>query len=240
MKVERGMWYVIVTCEHGGNAVPKPYRHLFKGYGALLASHRGYDLGALGYARGLAGRLDAPLFFATTSRLLADLNRSPGHARLFSEITRPLDTTTQKDILERYHAPHWARVKAAVQEAIASGCWVVHIGCHSFTPVLDGRVRDMDVGLLYDPRREAERNFCDHWKAALTVIDPNLRIRRNAPYKGVSDGLPTHLRTHFLKNYLGIELELNQRFFIEDRPRWRRLCAAVLESLARTLVTCRF
>ncbi|MFZ1986464.1 MAG: N-formylglutamate amidohydrolase [Desulfatitalea sp.] len=231
---------VIVSCEHGGNAIPQPYRALFKKFGALLATHRGYDLGALGYARKMAARLDAPFFAATTSRLLADLNRSPGNRRLFSEITRPLDAATQKGILERHHAPHWATVKAAVQEAIAAGRWVVHIGCHSFAPVLDGRVRTMDVGLLYDPRRAVERYFCDQWKAALAAIDPTLRIRRNAPYKGVSDGLPTHLRTHFRKNYLGIELELNQRFFIEDRPRWHRLCAAVVESLARTLVVCRF
>jgi predicted N-formylglutamate amidohydrolase len=240
MKVESRKWRVIVTCEHGGNAIPKPYRALFKKHGALLATHRGYDLGALGYARKMATRLDAPLFAASTSRLLVDLNRSPGHRRLFSEITRPLDAAIKKDILERHHTPHWARVEAAVQEAIATDCWVVHIGCHTFTPVLDGRVRSMDVGLLYDPRRAVERHFCGQWKAVLAAIDPTLRIRRNAPYKGVSDGLPTYLRTLFADNYLGLELELNQRDFMEAPARWRRLCAAVIESLGRTLVTRRF
>jgi predicted N-formylglutamate amidohydrolase len=228
---------VIVTCEHGGNLIPKPYRHLFEGHGQLLASHRGYDLGALGYARKLAARLGAPLYSATTSRLLADLNRSPGHPRLFSEMTRALDAVTRQTILEKYHAPHWRMVQAAVQERLRAGQGVVHIACHSFTPVLDGQVRDMQVGLLYDPARQAERRFCDLWKAALAARAPHLRVRRNAPYKGVSDGLATHLRTLFPQTYLGIELELNQRDFIENRLRWRALTHMVIESLAGTITS---
>ncbi len=226
---------VIVTCEHGGNRIPKPYRELFKGHEALLATHRSYDLGALGYARKLAARLDAPLYSATTSRLLADLNRTPGHPRIFSEITRFLDSTAKRAILEKVHTPHWRKVHAAVQESLTAGQSVLHIACHSFTPVLNGQVRAMDVGLLYDPARKAERRFCDLWKTALAARAPALRVRRNAPYKGASDGLATYLRTLFPKAYLGIELELNQRDFIENRPRWRTLCAEVIESLAATL-----
>lgn len=237
MKRARRPFKWIITCEHGGHAIPRPYRPLFKGHEALLATHRGYDLGALGYARKLAARLDAPLYSATTSRLLADLNRTPGHPRLFSKITRVLDPATRQNILDTYHAPHWQRVHAAVKEHLDAGQWVVHIACHSFTPVLDGRVRDMDVGLLYDPRRTAERRFCDVWKEGLVARAPHLRVRRNAPYKGVSDGLATHLRTVFPGRYLGIELELNQRDCIENRSRWRALCAAVIESLAQTLAT---
>ncbi len=235
MKRARRQFKLIITCEHGGNTIPRPYRALFIGHEALLASHRGYDLGALGCARKLAARLDASLYSATTSRLLADLNRTPGHPRLFSKITRGLDPAARQDILAKYHAPHWQRVRAAVKEQLDAGQWVVHIACHSFTPVLDGRVRDMDVGLLYDPRRAAERRFCDVWKEGLVARAPHLRVRRNAPYKGVSDGLATHLRSLFPKHYLGVELELNQRDCIENRSRWRALCAAVIESLAEVL-----
>src|ERR1700739_839489 len=37
----------IITCEHGGNRIPVPYRRLFRGQRALLDSHRGYDPGSL-------------------------------------------------------------------------------------------------------------------------------------------------------------------------------------------------
>jgi len=235
MKAESRKLKAIVTCEHGGNRIPTPYRELFKGHEALLATHRGYDLGALGYARKLAARLDAPLYSATTSRLLVDLNRTPGHPRIFSEITRSLDGAAKRAILAKVHTPHWRTVQAAVQESLAAGQSVLHIACHSFTPVLDGQVRSMDVGLLYDPTRKAERRFCDRWKTDLAARTPALRVRRNAPYKGASDGLATYLRRLFPKAYLGIELELNQRDFIENRARWRALTTAVIESLAAAL-----
>ena len=46
--------FLLVTCEHGGNRVPKEYRRLFAGWEPVLASHRGYDPGALTLARELA------------------------------------------------------------------------------------------------------------------------------------------------------------------------------------------
>ena len=42
----------IVTCEHGGNRIPAPYRPLFRGQKALLDSHRGYDPGCAGHGEG--------------------------------------------------------------------------------------------------------------------------------------------------------------------------------------------
>jgi len=44
----------LITCEHGGNRIPARYRPLFACHGALLASHRGYDPGALALARDFA------------------------------------------------------------------------------------------------------------------------------------------------------------------------------------------
>ena len=113
---------------------------------------------------------------------------------MFSELTRELPEAERRALQDRYHAPHWLRVGAAVGELVAQGERVVHVGVHSFTPVWNGAPREIDVGLLYDSRRPAERAFCDHWRGALLRADPSLRVRRNAPYRGVSDCLPTALR----------------------------------------------
>src|SRR5258708_4265355 len=78
----------LITCEHGGNRIPAPYRALFRGSRALLDTHRGYDAGALVMARELARAFKAPLVSSTVSRLLVDLNRSVGHPQLFSPATR--------------------------------------------------------------------------------------------------------------------------------------------------------
>ena len=66
---------LIITCEHGGNAVPAAYAALFSGHELLLETHRGWDPGALELAGQMASKFDAPLYAATTTRLLIDLNR---------------------------------------------------------------------------------------------------------------------------------------------------------------------
>jgi len=76
--------------------------------------------------------------------------------------------------------------------------------------VLRGNSRRFDVGLLYGPKRPAERRFCSAWQRQLRDAAPSLRVRRNAPYRGSSDGLTTALRREFGPRYLGIELEINQ------------------------------
>lgn len=197
---------VIVTCEHGGNRIPAAWAHLFEGAEAVLESHRGWDPGALRMARAIARRLGAPLFHATVSRLLVELNRSLGHPSLFSAFTRDLPRADRERILEEHYFPY----RREAESAIAAGGRVLHLSVHSFTPVLDGKVRSVDVGLLYDPARRAEKEFCLAWQAALERRLPGLRIRRNSPYRGASDGFTTYLRRRFPeRRYLGVELEVS-------------------------------
>jgi predicted N-formylglutamate amidohydrolase len=94
----------VITCEHGGNRIPVPYRNLFHAHQALLDSHRGYDPGALIMARALATAFAAPLVASTVSRLLVDLNRSVGHPRLHSEATRKAPSRCVSDIEARLPA----------------------------------------------------------------------------------------------------------------------------------------
>lgn len=202
---------IIVSCEHGGGQVPREYRGLFVGAEALLASHRGWDAGALPLARALARLLDAPLHASTMSRLVVDLNRSPHSPRVFGERTRALPRGERLALLDRWHAPHRRRIDEAVAAAVASGGTVVHLGVHTFTPILDGRVRGADVALLYDPARTAERTLAATWVHAIARALPDLTVRRNQPYRGASDGLTTWLRGRHGERYLGIELEVNQR-----------------------------
>ncbi|MEN6493731.1 MAG: N-formylglutamate amidohydrolase [Thermoguttaceae bacterium] len=211
----------LITCEHGGNEVPTAFARLFRGHRRLLATHRGYDAGALELARAFSRRLDAPLVYSTTTRLLVDLNRSPGHRRLFSEFTRDLDSAAKAAILAAHYTPYRQRVEALVAEAVGRGDQVLHLSVHSFTPALDGEVRNADIGLLYDPARRGERPFCHRWRSSLTTLRPGLRVRCNYPYRGVSDGLVTSLRRRFRPNrYLGIELEVNQLWPLGDPQAW--------------------
>ena len=222
----------LITCEHGGNRIPAPYRPLFRGWQALLASHRGYDAGALVMARALAAAFDAPLVSATVSRLLVDLNRSIGNPRVFSAATQGMPVTFREAIVEAHYHPYRTQVERLVRQSVSRGRRVIHISSHSFTPVLDGKLRNADVGLLYHPGRPGEAALCAHWKAALATLDPRLRVRRNYPYAGKGDGLTAHLRRCFPSEaYIGVELEVNQGTVLAAGPGWRALRATLIDGL---------
>lgn len=202
---------LLVSCEHAGNRIPAEYAHLFRGARAVLASHRGWDPGALEVARTLTRRFQRPLYVVTWSRLLVEANRSVSNPRIWSDYTRDLPADQRQRILDRYWRPHRQEVEQAVWEGVARDCRVVHVAVHSFTPVLSGEVRTADIGLLYDPARTGERTFCRRWEESLCQVAPAFRVRRNYPYRGTADGLTTWLRRRFAdRSYLGIELELNQ------------------------------
>ena len=212
---------LVITCEHAGNAVPEEHRSLFVGFEALLQTHRGWDPGALTLAREMAERHGAPLYFDTTTRLLVDLNRSVATPGLHSEATRHLPLAARRALLDRYYHPYRQKVEAAIGAMVEGGARVVHIASHSFTPELDGKVRTADIGMLYDPARPGEVAFASAWLAALRASDASLRLRRNYPYLGKSDGLTMALRRrHGPDRYVGIELEVNQRYVEAGGPAW--------------------
>jgi predicted N-formylglutamate amidohydrolase len=226
----------LVTCEHGGNRIPAKYWPLFKRHRALLESHRGYDPGALATAREFAPALGAELVYSTTSRLLVDLNRSRHHRQLFSEITRALPPSERERVLTRYYSPYRDWVYEQVRSATNSGERVLHLSCHSFTPRLSGVERRADVGLLYDPRRAFEREFCTVWQRELESARRNLVVRRNYPYRGYADGFTTDLRRrHPYPDYVGIELEVNQKFPLGESQAWRDLRKTLLGAFQRAV-----
>lgn len=180
---ERLRDFYVVSCEHGGNRIPAAYVDLFHGWQAFLSSHRGYDPGALIMARDLAVALQAPLVASTVSRLLVDLNRSLSNPRVVGCDPGAIADEQAGDRI----APLRAIPGAADGDCGGSGRgWEEGGPCfsHSFTPILDGQVRNADIGLLYDPARLGEVAVAARWKAALAEQSGELRVRRNYPYQG--------------------------------------------------------
>jgi predicted N-formylglutamate amidohydrolase len=230
--------HLLITCEHGGNRIPPRFRQYFRGHEELLRTHRGYDAGALTVAREMSKTMGAPLFLSTTSRLLVDLNRSIRHPRLYSEATREAPAAIRRQIFERYYVPYRTLVEAEIAESIASGARVVHISSHSFTPELDGVTRNADVGLLYDPARPEEAELCERWQASLRAQAPALKVRRNYPYTGTSDGFTAWLRRRFPAGaYIGIELEMNQKHVLRGGRHWRTTRNLIIGTLRQALAS---
>lgn len=227
---------VIVTCEHGGNRVPARYASLFRGKRRLLESHRGYDPGALELARNLSSSFGCQFYYSTVTRLLVDLNRSLDNPRRFSVVMRSLRAEEKQRVGMLYYLPYREAVEGEVGRLVETGAKVLHISAHSFAPMLRGRKRDADIGLLYDPKRRREVEFCALWRNALLSADSSLRVRRNYPYRGTSDCLTSYLREVFREDdYMGIEIEVNQKYPQGERTVWLELMKDVTLSLRGVL-----
>lgn len=230
----------ILTCEHAGNTIPDHYQYLFYGAEEVLKSHRGWDPGAFELAQELAENTGIELISYPFTRLFIEPNRSLGHPKLFSEFTRELPRTKKQEIINRFYLPYRKKVTDAIKKNALKQKPTIHIGIHTFTPVLDEKTRDFEIGLLYDPKRILEKDGCQKWKSILEHTLPDFHVRMNQPYKGASDGFTTFLRKQFdQKSYLGIELEVNQKLFLNN-SQWPQFCRNMnnsLQSLKNSLTT---
>lgn len=112
----------------------------------------------------------------------------------------------------------------------------MQLSIHSFTPILRGEKRNADFGILYDPSRFRERRFSDLLKTNLLGNFSGLKIRKNYPYRGTADSLVTYFRKLFLdEEYMGIELEVNQKFPVRRGVKWVLLKENLYKALAATL-----
>jgi predicted N-formylglutamate amidohydrolase len=119
-----------------------------------------------------------------------------------------LPRTERLAIAAEWWRPWRGRAEALVAGWLRAGHEVMHLSVHSFTPCLEGVERRVEIALLEDPSRAAERLARGRWSGALR--ERGWRVRQNHPYRGVADGHTTALRRRFGAAYAGIELELNQ------------------------------
>lgn len=229
---------VVITCEHARPAVPRALGDLGLSR-QVLRSHRSFDVGALPIARTLAAALQVPLHAGRWSRLVADLNRSEDNARVIARSVdgRPvpgnrLSRSERRRRLDEYWHP-WRFEAVREITAMSSFASVLHLSVHSFVERLGGVERTNDIGLLHDPGRPREVAFCDALKESL--VTSGLRVRRNFPYFGTTDGFTAWLRRVVPpRRYAGVEIECNQRL-ARTAAGQRRLAKALVEALRAVL-----
>jgi predicted N-formylglutamate amidohydrolase len=227
----------LVTCEHASNRLPARYGALGL-EPARLSEHIAWDPGSLEIARALARRLGCPLHEGRYSRLLIDLNRNLRHPKLIAQRSfgveipgnQNLDAAERERRIREYWTPYRDRVLSDIRSIVERAGRCIHFGVHSFTPVVDGVERDVCVALLYDPSRGTEVEVAGKIGAPLKA--GGVRVRRNYPYRGVSDGLVTACRKLFGESeYAGIEIEVSQKLLGSDQG-VRRIAEALIGSVA--------
>ena len=192
-----GVSPVIVVCEHASCFIPPALNSL--GLDAdSLKSHIAWDPGAFAVAEGISNRLDAVLVASQVSRLVYDCNRPPDAEGAVPAKSEVFDIPgnqnlgqAERDIrIAQVYEPFRASLAAVIAAAPPPA---VIVTIHSFTPVYDGKARDVELGILHDSdARLADAMLANtHWHTTLDV-------RRNQPY-GPDDGVTHTLRENAVR-----------------------------------------
>jgi predicted N-formylglutamate amidohydrolase len=227
----------VLLCDHASNRVPDEYQSF--GFAAgQLGLHIAWDPGALGVARLLSGKLDAPLFWPDISRLVIDCNRPLDAASLIVVESEGravpanvgLSGTERARRIERIHAPYHDAVDACLARR---GLSTVLIAIHSFTPVYLGNARPWHVGIVFD---EDARMANALIKGLAT--DPRLMVGINEPYSPadlVYYTVSRHARTHGLPAAM-IEIRNNEIGEEAGQKIWADRLAEILLAAAPGLL----
>lgn len=180
----------LLTCEHGGRLVPRALGDLGLDP-AAFERHIAWDIGALGVARALSARLDAPLVHQRYSRLVVDCNRPPNRPSFIPEVSDSTPVPGNAGLNEAARTARtssiWQPFQDAVADAVTSRRGLLAI--HSFTPVFREERRPWHVGFLFDQAREVALALQAHFAAM-----PGIEAALNEPYLIDADDytIPVH------------------------------------------------
>ncbi len=227
---EEGRAPLVLTCEHGGRALPMSL-HAGAPSGEDMARHIAYDPGAAAIARLLASHLDAPLALQPYSRLVIDCNRprqAPDLAPAVSDgsiipFNQGLDDDALKARWQAIHQPF----HRAVSDLIDARGQPALLAVHSFTPQLRNQPpRSMAIGLL----ARQDKTFAERLRREMLAIRPDLPIVFDAPYQ-IEDNsdytIPTHAEPRRLPHVL---LEIRNDLIADDKG-----IAAMVDQLSSAL-----
>jgi len=233
---------LLITCDTGGWKTPPRLRSRLEdtdlaSAGWMIAGSVGIGVSDAVAAGGVRTSIDRESNFAARRLAhrsggiaicneyradLIDVGRSPHHRDLFSPAVRSLPVSTREAIVEEIYTPYRAAVERQVLSLLTSWSYVVHLSVRTFeAKTVAGSWRRGDVGLLYDPSRRDEVDWCLDLVEELYAVAPDLKVRRNHPGRGTNDSLTKTMRGQFSPNvYLGIEIVLNRAWMA--RPLIRR------------------
>lgn len=198
---------LVLTCEHASAALPPEYGMLGVPRHELM-DHVGWDIGAALVARRLAREFDATLVESAYSRLLIDCNRDLGDADLIVADSHGIHVPGNRGVgeverqrrIERFYEPYHDAIDATLAGQRGTA---LLLSVHSFTPMLRGRKRGFDIGVLYDDHHERADLLFE------SLAEQRFSVRRNEPYSGL-EGLIFSARSHGQRHRMPyLEIEIN-------------------------------
>jgi predicted N-formylglutamate amidohydrolase len=199
---------LLLTCEHASPSIPE--QHLQLGLGLEeMYEHIGWDIGAGTLTQHLSALLDAGAVLSNVSRLVVDCNRRITDHDLIPEESHGVRIPGNVGLGEaergrRLHA-YYHPYHDAIDRTLEGRGVSFLLSVHSFTPFLNGAVREFDVGVLFDDFEGLASCL------ARGLNDAGLTVRMNEPSSGLV-GLIFSARHHGRRNNVPyLEIEVNNR-----------------------------
>jgi predicted N-formylglutamate amidohydrolase len=241
VKIENryGSGWFLFTGDHAGNRVPRRLADLGLPR-SELARHIGIDSGVAQLGRMLSRRLDCPFIAQRYSRLVIDCNRRPGHpasiAPVSDEVAVPGNQALGAEAREARRTEVFAPYHRAIGEVLAQrrsrGLPTVFVALHSFTPVLAGKQRPWDIGVMHGG---GDTRFALSLLALLRA-ESRWRIGENQPYAldATDFSVPHHAYDAGLP-YVEIEVRADRLATPAGRTKVAGLLAQALAEAAPSL-----
>lgn len=197
---DTGRAQLLLVCEHASNFIPARFENLQLS-DDVLHSHVALDIGAHDLAQTISRLLDAPLISTTISRLVYDCNRPFGTGSAIPEKSelyqipgnQNLGDFELRDRFEKYYLPFETAISDRLAEFTDSPLLVT---IHSFTPVYNGKIRNVDIGIVCD----RDSRLADQI-VRLAQEQTRFCVEANRPY-GPRDGVTHTLGLHGNNNGL--------------------------------------
>ncbi|MCB9674604.1 MAG: N-formylglutamate amidohydrolase [Alphaproteobacteria bacterium] len=201
-----GVSPVVLCCEHASNALPAGMEW---GRDAWIEpTHWAWDPGAALVTRDLTKAFQSRAVLSRVSRLVIDTNRPLYSQTLFRDVADGHPVFLNVGLPDRDRGQRVLDWWEPYHEALSASCaWApaeVLLSVHSFTPVYEGNVRDVELGVLFESADDLAAEV-------MRALRPSgLVIRANEPWSG-KGGMMFSCYKHARENGMqALELELRQ------------------------------
>jgi predicted N-formylglutamate amidohydrolase len=202
---------IVLICEHASFHIPAELNDLGISV-AARCSHVAWDPGAMAVAQRMSQDLDAVLVASTVSRLVYDCNRPLSATDAMPASSETYNIPGNVGLTDAERCARVARYYTPFRERLASQIArrtdPIIVTVHSFTPIYNGKKREVEIGILHD----RDSLLAD----AMMQVACGHDVRLNAPY-GPEDGVTHTLKEHAVKHgHLNVMIEVRNDLIADE------------------------
>ena len=176
---------VVLVCDHASDRFPRSLGSMGLDH-ATRQSHLAIDIGAEAITERLAEQLGVTAVICQYSRLIIDCNRDLMDFDVFLEssdgvVVRGNANLSEDDKDKRAKEIYWPyhhAIEAQIDRLKGQGVAPIFISIHSFAPVMDGKARPWEMGVLWDEDSVTAELFLRELSSAGYIVGDN------EPYSG--------------------------------------------------------